>query len=54
MRQWLGDAAYVNYADPSIEKYGPAYWGTNYPRLQQVNRAVDPNGLFASAQSAKP
>lgn len=53
MRTWLGDAAYVNYADPSIERYGDAYWGANLPRLQQINRAVDPHGLFASAQTVK-
>jgi FAD/FMN-containing dehydrogenase len=50
----LGDAAYANYADASIERYGAAYWGANYPRLQQVSAAVDPGGLFASAQSARP
>lgn len=54
MRPWLGDAAYVNYADPSIEAYGAAYWATNYKRLQQINHTVDPHGLFALPQSAKP
>lgn len=54
MRPWLGDAAYVNHADPSIEAYGAAYWATNYKRLQQINHTVDPHGLFALPQSAKP
>lgn len=54
MRQWLGDAAYVNYADPSIEAYGPAYWAANYKRRQQINHTADPHGLFASPPSAKP
>ncbi len=51
MRPWLGDAAYVNYADASISDYARAYWGANLPRLQQVKRRVDPHGLFTFAQS---
>ena len=44
----------MNYADASIERYGEAYWGDNLQRLRQINRAVDPHGLFTSAQSVKP
>ncbi|PWU54080.1 hypothetical protein DLJ46_00185 [Micromonospora globispora] len=54
MAPWLGSAAYVNYADPTIDRYGPAYWGDNYTRLQQVKRAVDPSALFAFGQSVQP
>lgn len=50
----LGDGAYANYADASIDRYGAAYWGANYPRLQQINATADPHGLFASGQSARP
>jgi FAD/FMN-containing dehydrogenase len=50
---WLGSAAYVNYADASIVNFGPAYWGSNYPRLQSVKRAYDPHNLFTSPQSVR-
>jgi FAD/FMN-containing dehydrogenase len=51
---WLGQSAYVNYADATIANYGEAYWGGNYRRLQTVTRAVDPYQLFAFAQSPRP
>ena len=38
--------AYVsesNYFDRSFQK---SYWGSNYPRLQQVKKRYDPEGLF--------
>jgi FAD/FMN-containing dehydrogenase len=54
MRPWLGDGAYANYADASITDYGTAYWGANYPRLQQVKSAYDPGNLFRFPQSVKP
>ncbi len=49
----LGPGAYSNYADPSIEEYGTAYWATNYPRLQQVKRSLDPHDLFSWPQAVK-
>ena len=51
---WLGQSAYANYADASITDYGPAYWGANYPRLQQVKKQYDPHQLFSFAQSVRP
>lgn len=50
---WLGSAAYVNHADASIANFGPAYWGSDYPRLQTVKRAYDPHNLFAFPQSVR-
>jgi FAD/FMN-containing dehydrogenase len=50
---WLGSAAYVNYADASITNFGPAYWGSNYPRLQSVKRTYDPHNLFTFPQSVR-
>ena len=54
MSRWLGAAAYVNYADASITDYGSAYWGANYPRLQQVKQQYDPHELFTFAQAVRP
>lgn len=48
---WLGSAAYVNYADPSIADYPAAYWGDNVPRLKQVKRRYDPHNVFSFPQS---
>jgi FAD/FMN-containing dehydrogenase len=50
---WLGSAAYVNYADSSIADFGPAYWGSNYPRLRAVKRTYDPHDLFTFPQSVR-
>jgi FAD/FMN-containing dehydrogenase len=54
MAPWLGAGAYVNYADPTIADYPSAYWGSNYPRLQQVKRAYDPGQLFTFPQAVRP
>ena len=54
MGHWLGQDAYVNYADASITNFGAAYWGANYPRLQQVKQQYDPHQLFSFAQSVRP
>lgn len=53
MKPWLGDGAYVNYADETITDYPGAYWGANYPRLQQVKRAIDPDNLFTFPQAVR-
>lgn len=53
LRPWTGATAYVNYPDPAILDYGPAYWGRNYPRLQAVKRQYDPYGLFTFPQAVR-
>lgn len=45
-----GDHAYVNYADPTLRNPGPAYFGDNWNRLQQVRTTYDPDGLFTQPQ----
>ena len=50
MTPHLGDHAYVNYADASLSDPGTAYFGDNWPRLQQVRRAYDPHRLFTQPQ----
>jgi FAD/FMN-containing dehydrogenase len=42
-----GDAAYVNYADPSLSDPGTSYYGDNLARLTSIAHTVDPTGLFA-------
>ncbi len=54
MSHWLGNAAYANYADPAIKDYATAYWGANYPKLQQVKRQYDPHSLFDFPQAVRP
>lgn len=45
-----GDTAYVNYADATLTDPGTAYFGDNWPRLQQVRATYDPDGLFTQPQ----
>jgi hypothetical protein len=54
MTPYLGAGAYLNYCDASLPGWEQAYWGANYPRLQAVKRAVDPDEVFTFAQSVRP
>ena len=45
-----GDHAYVNYADPTLRRPGPAYFGSNWARLRRVRTAYDPHRLFTQPQ----
>ena len=51
---WTTGGAYVNYIDPLISNYETAYYGANYPRLQQVKATYDPDWLFKIPQGVKP
>ncbi|CAE6420095.1 unnamed protein product, partial [Rhizoctonia solani] len=37
-----GQAAYVNFVDETISNWQEAYYGDNYPRLQQIKKEWDP------------
>ena len=38
--------AYLNEADPFQKDWREAFWGCHYPRLVQIKKQVDPNGVF--------
>lgn len=53
MQPWSSGGAYVNYIDPLITNWVQAYYGANYPRLQQVKATYDPAGFFNLPQGVK-
>ena len=38
--------AYINEADPNEPNWQEAFWGTNYPRLLDIKKKWDPDGVF--------
>ncbi|KAK4225264.1 hypothetical protein QBC38DRAFT_421705 [Podospora fimiseda] len=42
----FGPGGYGNEGDVMEPNFGNAFFGTNYPRLLQIKRQVDPNDLF--------
>ena len=47
-------AAYLNYIDGTVSNWQEAYYGRNYPRLQNVKTQWDPENFFWNWQSIQP
>lgn len=54
MTPYVGNGAYVNYADAELRDWETAYYGSNYARLQQVKQRYDPDDLFTFPQAVRP
>ena len=54
MRAHVSGGAYQNYMDASLSGWEHAYYGTNYPRLQSIKKAVDPERVFRFRQGIRP
>jgi FAD/FMN-containing dehydrogenase len=42
---------FQNFADPDLEHWAAAYYGSNYDRLVRVKARYDPSNLFQFKQS---
>jgi FAD binding domain/Berberine and berberine like len=51
MRPYVSGMAYQNYIDPYLTDWRQAYYGSNYPRLVQVQQRVDPEHHFTFPQA---
>jgi FAD/FMN-containing dehydrogenase len=50
---FLTGEVYQNYADEDLVDWPAAYYGANYPRLQQVKQRYDPADVFHHRQSIR-
>lgn len=51
MRRYVSGAAYQNYADPLLDDWRRAYYGTAAERLADVKKRYDPERLFSFPQA---
>lgn len=50
MSPLLSGRVYPGYTDPDLVDFGRAYWGENYPRLCEIKKTWDPDGIFGVDQ----
>ncbi|WP_371501705.1 FAD-binding oxidoreductase [Kitasatospora sp. NBC_00374] len=48
---YLAEGSYLNFTDPDLTDWRTAYYGANYPRLVEIKKRVDPDGLFTFDQA---
>ncbi|WP_328764581.1 MULTISPECIES: FAD-binding oxidoreductase [unclassified Streptomyces] len=48
---YVGEGSYQNFIDPDLPDWRTAYYGANYPRLVEIKKRVDPDGVFAFGQA---
>ncbi|HKE65003.1 MAG TPA: FAD-binding oxidoreductase, partial [Micromonosporaceae bacterium] len=53
MQPYLSGEVYQNYADADRSDWPSAYYGSNYPRLQQIKARYDPTDFFHHGQSIR-
>jgi FAD/FMN-containing dehydrogenase len=51
MAPYVTGGAYFNYTDPDLKGWQAAYYGSNYRRLLEIRRHVDPSHYFNFPQS---
>lgn len=48
---WGTGGVFPNFADPDLQDWGHAYYGSNFERLCRIKARYDPQNLFRSRQS---
>jgi FAD/FMN-containing dehydrogenase len=48
---YVNGGAYFNYTDPDLKNWQAAYYGSNYPRLLEIRRRIDPHHYFNFPQA---
>jgi FAD/FMN-containing dehydrogenase len=51
VHRWGSGRVFPNFADPDLEHWAAAYYGSNYDRLVRVKAQYDPSNLFQFQQS---
>ncbi|MGH2476059.1 MAG: BBE domain-containing protein, partial [Candidatus Limnocylindrales bacterium] len=51
VRPWGSGRVFQNFADPDLEGWADAYYGSNYDRLVRIKARYDPSNVFRFGQS---